>query len=110
MAEAPLRAASERAHAAGLILKLATQYDQLHITQSGGLDSNHCLHLFNHYRPLGKKMINKWETYNPIAMHRTYERLHRQSQLGISPAQLTSLDFTTLFEALRSHEIAEFEA
>ena len=55
--------AQARAQEAGLILMLATQYDQLHVNNEGGIDSNHCLHLFNHYRPSEKKMINKWETY-----------------------------------------------
>ena len=100
-----LAAATERAHAAGLHLSLLTQYDQMHMSQPGGLDSNHCLHLFNHYRPSTKKMINKWETYNPIALHRTYERLHRQT-LSISADALSSLEFEGLFDMLRASEIA----
>ena len=102
-----LAAARERASAAGLLLSLFTQFDQLHLSESGGLDSNHCLHLYNHYRPSGKKMINKWETYNPIALHRTYERLMRQSQSIVTPQQLASLEFEGLFDPLRASELPE---
>lgn len=96
--------ARARAEAAGLLLSVFTQYDQLHVSLKGGLDSNHCLHLFNHYRPPEKKMINKWETYMPIALHRTYDRLYRQPNT-ITAAHLSSLDFEHLFEKLRAKEL-----
>ena len=44
--EAPLEAAQARARSAGLHLSLVTQYDQLHLDFEGGVDSNHCLHLY----------------------------------------------------------------
>ena len=99
-------AATERAKAAELILSLFTRYDQLHFERLGGLDSNHCLHLFNHFRPKIKKMINKWETYNPIALHRTYERLHKQTQQFVTPDQLAHMSFEGLFDALHESELA----
>ena len=46
-----LAAAKERAAAEGLVLSLFRQYDEMHVMKAGGLDSNHCLHLFNHYKP-----------------------------------------------------------
>ena len=101
-----LSAATERAKAAELILSLFTRYDQLHFERLGGLDSNHCLHLFNHFRPKSKKMINKWETYNPIALHRTYERLHKQTQQFVTPDQLAHMSFEGLFDALHESELA----
>ena len=99
-----LAAAQERARQAGLVLVLARRYDELHLTRPGGLDSNHCLHLFNHFRPAEKKMINKWETYMPIALHRTYERLVRQP-LHMSAGPLAALQFDGLFDKLREREI-----
>jgi hypothetical protein len=101
-----LAAAKERAQQAGLVLVLARQYDELHLTRPGGLDSNHCLHLFNHFRPAEKKMINKWETYMPIALHRTYERLVRQP-LHMSAGRLDALQFDGLFDKLREREIQQ---
>ena len=95
-----LAAARERAKAAGLVLLLAKQYSELNINLPGGLDSNHCLHLFNHFRPPEKKMISKWETYFPVALHRTYDRLVRQP-LSISSERLASLSFESLFDALK---------
>ena len=99
-----LHAASERAHAAGLVLLMARQYSDLNVSRPGGLDSNHCLHLFNHFRPPDKKMISKWETYFPVALHRTYDRLVRQP-LAIAAEQLSTLSFETLFDALREKEL-----
>ena len=102
---AALQAAEARAKASALVLTLARQYSDLHLNQPGGLDSNHCLHLFNHFRPADKKMISKWETYMPVALHRTYERLARQP-LQISPAQLAAINFDGLFDALPAKERA----
>lgn len=104
----PLEVAQERAAHANLVLLLAFRYDDLHLSQSGGLDSNHCLHLFNHFRPEGKKMINKWETYMPVALHRTYERLIRQP-LRISPVELEQLQLDSVFGALREKEIVKMK-
>ena len=101
---AALQGAQERAKASALILVLARQYSDLHLNQPGGLDSNHCLHLFNHFRPADKKMINKWETYMPVALHRTYERLVRQP-LQISPGQLCAMTFQGLFDALPEKDL-----
>ena len=100
--------AKVRADAAGLVLSVFAQYDELHLHLPGGIDSNHCLHLFNHYRPPEKKMINKWETYMPIALHRTYDRLHRQP-ITITATQLESLEFSSLFEKLRDKELMHAE-
>ena len=104
--QSELVAAKVRAQQAGLVLVLARQYDELHLTRPGGLDSNHCLHLFNHFRPTEKKMINKWETYMPIALHRTYERLVRQP-LHMSAGPLGALQFDGLFDKLREREIQQ---
>lgn len=99
-----LEAARERADAAGLILFLAKQYSELNINLPGGLDSNHCLHLFNHFRPAEKKMISKWETYFPVALHRTYDRLVRQP-LTITAERLASVSFESLFDVLKEQEL-----
>ena len=106
--QSALAAAKERAQQAGLVLVLARQYDELHLTRPGGLDSNHCLHLFNHFRPSEKKMINKWETYMPIALHRTYERLVRQP-VHVTAAQLQGLQFDGLFDKLRERDIQKVQ-
>ena len=48
--EPVLETAQQRAEQSGLVLLLAFRYDELHLSRPGGLDSNHCLHLFNHFR------------------------------------------------------------
>ena len=51
-----------------------------------------------------------WQAYNPIALHRTYERLTRQQQTLVTPEQLSGLTFDGLFDALRDSEIAPLGA
>lgn len=55
-------------------------------------------------RPSEKKMINKWETYMPVALHRTYDRLVRQP-LRLATTQLDAYPFESLFDALREKEL-----
>ena len=47
-------------------------------------------------------MINKWETYMPIALHRTYDRLYRQPHT-LTAATLETLDFESLFTKVCVH-------
>ena len=68
---AAFAAAQARAREAGLFLSVFRRYDELHLSNHGGIDSNHCLHLFNHFRPAGKKMIAKWEAHL-LAPSRTF--------------------------------------
>ena len=47
-------------------------------------------------------MINKWETYMPIALHRTYDRLYRQPHT-LTAATLETLDFESFFTKVCAH-------
>ena len=42
----------------------------------------------------------------PVALHRTYDRLYRQP-LTITPAELSQLDWPSLFDKLRPNELME---
>ena len=57
-------------------------------------------------RPPEKKMISKWETYMPVALHRTFERLARQP-MTVGADDLDAFEFTSLFDKLRTKDVEE---
>ena len=64
------------------------------------LNSAQLLFLFNKEKPADKLDLNKWETYLPVALHRTFDRLVAKTASIITIEEMAAMDFTTCLPPL----------